>query len=110
MTRISFLGATGTVTGSKHLVESEGTIVLVDCGLFQGVKALRKRNWSSLPFEPGSLDAVILTHTHIDPTGYLPRLRKDGFQSRVHCTSGTRDLLRDSDAVVPKDGSTWTLE
>lgn len=93
MTRITFLGAAGTVTGSKYLVESGKARILVDCGLFQGVKALRQRNWEELPLEPGSLDAVVVTHAHIDHTGYLPRLWREGFRGRVHCTSGTRDLL-----------------
>lgn len=93
MARISFLGAAGTVTGSKYLVEIGGARILVDCGLFQGVKALRQRNWSAPPVDPSSLDAVVLTHAHIDHTGYLPRLCNDGFRGRVYCTSGTRDLL-----------------
>ena len=93
MTRISFLGATETVTGSKYLVETDRARVLVDCGLFQGVKDLRERNWKPLPFAPSSLDAVLLTHAHIDHTGHLPRLCAGGFRGRVHCTPGTRDLL-----------------
>ena len=101
MTRISFLGAAGTVTGSKFLVETDAARVLVDCGLFQGIKALRERNWASPPVDPASLDAVILTHAHIDHTGYLPRLCKQGFRGRVHCTSGTLDLLR---ILLPDSG------
>ena len=91
---ISFLGAADTVTGSRYLVESQRSRVLVDCGLFQGVKKLRQRNWAELGFEPASLDAVILTHAHLDHAGYLPRLTQAGFQGPVHCTSGTRDLLQ----------------
>lgn len=101
MTRISFLGAAGTVTGSKYLLETIGSRVLVDCGLFQGVKALRERNWSAPPVDPARLDAVVLTHAHIDHTGYLPRLCKDGFRGRVYCTTGTRDLLR---ILLPDSG------
>lgn len=101
MTHITFLGAAGTVTGSKYLVETRRARLLVDCGLFQGVKALRERNRSPLPIEPSSLDAVLLTHAHIDHTGYLPKLCKDGFNGRVRCTSGTRDLLR---ILLPDSG------
>lgn len=90
--KLTFLGATGTVTGSKYLVESGRARVLVDCGLFQGLKALRLRNWEALPFDPSSLDAVILTHAHLDHSGYLPVLTKRGFKGRVHCTHGTRGL------------------
>ena len=101
MTRISFLGATGTVTGSKYLVETGAARILVDCGLFQGVKALRERNWSAPRVDPARLDAVILTHAHIDHTGYLPRLCNDGFRGRVYCTTGTQDLLR---ILLPDSG------
>ncbi|MDI6727108.1 MAG: MBL fold metallo-hydrolase, partial [Smithellaceae bacterium] len=91
--KITFLGAAETVTGSCYLVEADGARILVDCGLFQGYKRLRERNWSAPPFNPATLDAVILTHAHIDHTGYLPRLCKMGFRGRAYCTSGTRDLL-----------------
>jgi metallo-beta-lactamase family protein len=101
VTRISFLGAAGCVTGSKFLVETERARVLVDCGLFQGEKSLRLRNWQPTPFAPSSLDAVVLTHAHIDHTGYLPRLREQGFRGRAHCTAGTRDLL---EVLLPDSG------
>ncbi|HAT9734127.1 TPA: MBL fold metallo-hydrolase, partial [Legionella pneumophila subsp. pneumophila] len=78
--KLSFLGATGTVTGSKYLVESNNKKILVDCGLFQGLKELRLRNWSPLPVSPKSIDAVVLTHAHIDHSGYLPLLVKQGFK------------------------------
>jgi metallo-beta-lactamase family protein len=91
---LTFLGATRTVTGSKYLVESGTRRVLVDCGMFQGLKELRERNWLALPVEPKTIDAVVLTHAHIDHSGYLPRLVKDGFRGRVFCTPGSADLLR----------------
>lgn len=91
-THLQFLGATGTVTGSKYLLQSNGKNILVDCGLFQGFKQLRLRNWNPLPFNPKDIDAVILTHAHIDHSGYLPLLVKNGFKGPVYCTSGTRDL------------------
>jgi len=93
VTHIRFLGAADTVTGSRYLVETDGVRLLVDCGLFQGYKKLRERNWADPPFDPATLDAVLLTHAHIDHSGYLPKLRKLGFRGPVHCTSGTQDLL-----------------
>lgn len=93
-TTLSFLGAIDTVTGSRYLVSDSGTRVLVDCGLFQGPKKLRERNWAPPPFDAASLDAVILTHAHIDHSGYLPRLCNAGFTGPVYCTRGTRDLLQ----------------
>lgn len=90
---ITFHGAAGTVTGSRHLVETPRARVLVDCGLFQGVKNLRGRNWEDPPFDPSTLDAVVLTHAHIDHSGYLPRLRNLGYTGPVYCTHGTSDLL-----------------
>jgi metallo-beta-lactamase family protein len=92
--QIQFLGATQTVTGSRHLIEAGGYRVLVDCGLFQGYKALRARNWEPFPVEPASLSAVILTHAHIDHTGYLPRLVRDGFSGPVYATSASVELCR----------------
>jgi metallo-beta-lactamase family protein len=90
--RITFLGAAGTVTGSKYLVETSGTRILVDCGLFQGLKPLRERNWRTLPVDVSRLAAVVLTHAHLDHTGYLPLLIKRGFEGSVYCTHGTRAL------------------
>jgi metallo-beta-lactamase family protein len=90
--QLSFLGATGTVTGSRYLVESGGRRMLVDCGLFQGLKQLRLRNWAPLPVDPASIDAVVLTHAHIDHTGYLPRLVAQGFRGTVHATTATTEL------------------
>jgi metallo-beta-lactamase family protein len=98
---LSFLGATDTVTGSRYLVEAGSVRVLVDCGLFQGPKKLRERNWRRPPFDPASLDAVVVTHAHIDHSGYLPRLCKDGFRGAIWCTDGTRDLLR---ILLPDSG------
>ncbi|MDA8020857.1 MAG: MBL fold metallo-hydrolase [Thermoanaerobaculia bacterium] len=88
------LGAAGTVTGSKHLLEIAGRRILVDCGLFQGLKELRTKNWRELPVAPSSIDVVVLTHAHIDHSGYLPRLIRDGFDGRVLATPATADLAR----------------
>ena len=90
---IAFLGAAETVTGSRYLVESDASRVLVDCGLFQGLKRLRERNWMPPTFAPASVDAVVLTHAHLDHSGYLPRLMQAGFRGPIYCTPGTRDLL-----------------
>lgn len=90
--QLSFLGGAGTVIGSKYLLENDGQRVLVDCGLFQGYKALRLRNWAPLPIAPASLTAVVLTHAHIDHSGYLPLLAKNDFRGPVFCTAATRDL------------------
>ena len=89
---LTFLGGTGTVTGSKYLVQAAGKSVLVDCGLFQGLKALRLRNWAPLPVRPQDVDAVVLTHAHLDHSGYLPRFIRQGFAGPVHSSPGTRDL------------------
>jgi len=91
--QLTFHGAAGTVTGSRHLLEAAGQRVLVDCGLFQGLKQLRLLNWEEPGFEPGFLDRVVLTHAHIDHTGYTPRLIQYGFQGPVHCTGPTAELL-----------------
>jgi len=90
--KIQFLGATGTVTGSKYLLDAAGQRVLVDCGLFQGFKQLRLRNWARLPVPVKTIDAVVLTHAHIDHSGYLPLLVKNGFRGKVWCTRSTADL------------------
>jgi metallo-beta-lactamase family protein len=91
---IEFWGGVGTVTGSKYLVQTNRARVLVDCGMFQGLKELRERNWQDPPFKPGSLNAVLITHAHIDHTGYLPRLVQQGFRGPVYCSKGTADLLK----------------
>ena len=91
---LTFLGAAGTVTGSRHLLETDRARVLLDCGLFQGLKALRQRNWQDPPLDVRRLDAVILSHAHIDHSGYLPRLVKTGFAGPVYCTRGTAELLQ----------------
>jgi metallo-beta-lactamase family protein len=98
--KLTFLGAAETVTGSRYLLEGAGLRILIDCGLFQGTKNLRLRNWNPLPVDIGTLDAVILTHAHLDHCGYLPVLTRMGYRGPVYCTRGTRDLceimLRDS--------------
>jgi len=91
-TRLTFLGAARTVTGSKYLLEHAGRRVLVDCGLFQGPKALRLLNWAALRVPASSIDAVVLTHAHLDHSGYLPRLINQGFAGRVYCSKATSDL------------------
>ncbi len=90
---LQFLGAAGTVTGSKHLIAYSGRQVLLDCGLFQGLKELRRRNWREPPVDPAALDAVVLSHAHIDHSGYLPLLVRTGFSGPVYCTPATGSLL-----------------
>lgn len=94
MATLSFWGGVGTVTGSKYLIEKDNASVLVDCGMFQGLKELRERNWQDPPFDPRALSAVLITHAHIDHTGYLPRLVAQGFTGPVYCSRGTADLLK----------------
>ena len=89
---LQFLGATGTVTGSRYLLQAGGRRILVDCGLFQGYKQLRERNRAPFHVPPRSIDTVVLTHAHLDHSGYLPALVRDGFRGRIHCTEATRDL------------------
>jgi metallo-beta-lactamase family protein len=105
--KLSFLGGAGTVTGSKYLIEHDGRRVLVDCGLFQGFKALRLKNWAPFPIEPGSIEEVILTHAHIDHSGYLPLLVKLGFAGPILCSRATADLcgilLPDAGYLQEKD-------
>ena len=98
---ITFLGGAGTVTGSKYLVRHDGKSLLVDCGLFQGYKQLRLRNWTPLPVAPEQINAVLLTHAHLDHSGYLPLLVKEGFTGQVHATPGTRDLCK---ILLPDSG------
>jgi metallo-beta-lactamase family protein len=98
---IQFLGATGTVTGSKYLVSAGRRRVLVDCGLFQGLKQLRLRNWDPPPVQPREVEAILLTHAHIDHTGYLPLFVKRGFAGRVFCTHATRDFC---EILLPDSG------
>jgi metallo-beta-lactamase family protein len=105
--KLTFLGGVGTVTGSKYLLECDGSRILIDCGLFQGFKQLRLRNWAPLPVTPASIAQVLLTHAHLDHTGYLPLLVKNGFKGPVRCTEATRDLcallLPDSGYLQEKD-------
>ena len=98
---LTFLGAARTVTGSKYLLDTGTAKVLFDAGLFQGLKELRERNWQDPPFEPSTLDAIVLTHAHLDHCGYLPRLVSRGFSGRVFCTAGTKDLCN---IVLPDSG------
>lgn len=109
MTKLTFLGATGTVTGSRFLLEVDGNRLLIDCGLFQGLKKNRLRNWEPFPISPAEIDRVFLTHAHIDHSGYLPRLSNQGFKGKIHCTHATYDLceilLRDSGHLQEEDAN-----
>ncbi|MCB9224474.1 MAG: MBL fold metallo-hydrolase [Crocinitomicaceae bacterium] len=104
---LQFLGGAGTVTGSKTLITVNETKVLVDCGLFQGLKELRELNWSDLPIEPSEIDAIILTHAHLDHCGYIPVLIKNGFAGSIYCTPATKELteiiLMDSAKIQEED-------
>ncbi|UZD64752.1 MBL fold metallo-hydrolase [Marinobacter sp. AN1] len=92
--KLQFLGGTGTVTGSRYLLSDDKHRMLVDCGMYQGVKTLRRRNWAPFPVEPHTIDAVVLTHAHIDHTGYLPALVKNGFKGKIYCTKATHELCK----------------
>src|ERR1700722_13060081 len=112
MAQLTFLGAAGTVTGSKYLVEANGKRLLVDCGLFQGGKELRQRNWATLPQNPSTFDWVVLTHAHLDHTGYLPRLLRDGFRGPIFANAATQELcallLPDSAHLMEEDADDAT--
>jgi metallo-beta-lactamase family protein len=101
MATLTFWGGVGSVTGSKYLLEHNGKKVLVDCGLFQGERQLKERNWQDPPFDPKTIDAVIITHAHIDHTGYLPRLVKQGYQGKVFTSRATGDLMK---ILLPDSG------
>lgn len=107
MLTLTSLGGAGTVTGSKHLLAHDGTRLLIDCGLFQGLKNLRELNWAPLSIAPSRIETVILTHAHLDHSGYLPKLVRDGFHGRIYSTAATRDvaeiILRDSAHLQEKD-------
>lgn len=107
--RVKFLGGAGSVTGSKYLLEIDNFRLLVDCGLFQGLKELRLRNWDKFPMEPEKIDAVVITHAHIDHSGYLPKLVKDGFAGPIYCTHATARLmeimLRDSGKLQEEEAA-----
>ncbi|NRR30657.1 MBL fold metallo-hydrolase [Oxalobacteraceae bacterium] len=99
--QLQFLGATGTVTGSKYLLTSGSSRMLLDCGLFQGYKQLRLRNWADLPFAPAEIDAVVLTHAHLDHSGYLPLLVKNGFRGKILCSEASYELCK---ILLPDSG------
>lgn len=105
--KMTFLGGAGTVTGSKILVESDSKRILIDCGLFQGLKELRLLNWQPFPIDPSSIDELILTHAHLDHCGYIPLLVKNGFKGPIHCTPATKELteiiLLDSAKIQEED-------
>src|SRR3989441_10616253 len=101
MATLTFVGATGTVTGSKYLLEAAGERLMIDCGLFQGEKELRERNWEPFPVPASSIQWLVLTHAHLDHVGYIPRLIKDGFRGSVFASPATVDLAR---LVLPDSG------
>jgi len=110
MSELSFFGATGTVTGSRFLLKLDNQKILIDCGMFQGRKENRLKNWEAFPVSPDSIDRVILTHAHIDHSGYLPRFCSSGFEGPIHCTHATRELceilLLDS-AKIQMEDARW---
>lgn len=99
--KIKFLGGAGTVTGSKYLLSINDKNILVDCGLFQGVKNLREKNWQAFPVDIASIDAIVLTHAHIDHSGYIPALTKAGYKGEIYCSSATLDLCK---VLLPDSG------
>ena len=103
---IAFLGATDTVTGSRFLVSSEKSTVLVDCGLFQGIKSIRKKNWDPFPVDVMTIDAVVLTHAHLDHCGYLPLLARQGFKNPIFATRYTAELA----SVILHDSAHLQME
>ncbi len=107
--KLTFLGAAGTVTGSKTLLEINGYTVMIDCGMFQGLKELRNLNRAPFPVDPAKIDAIVLTHAHLDHCGYIPLLVKKGFRGDIHCTHATRDLteiiLKDSAKIQEEDAA-----
>lgn len=92
--KLRFLGGTGTVTGSRYLLSDDDHRMLLDCGMYQGVKTLRRRNWAKFPVDPSTIEAVVLTHAHIDHSGYLPALVKNGFRGKIYCTKATHELCK----------------
>ncbi|PGH39076.1 MAG: hypothetical protein CRN43_11320, partial [Candidatus Nephrothrix sp. EaCA] len=94
MVRLKFLGAAQCVTGSKYVLEANGKRILIDCGMFAGKKELRLRNRAPFPIRPSMIDMALITHAHIDHTGYLPRLVKDGFAGKIYCTKATEELTK----------------
>lgn len=113
MLKLTFMGANLTVTGSRHLLECNQHRVLVDCGLFQGDKDLRERNWQPFPVDPASIDCLLLTHAHIDHSGWIPRLMNEGFSGPVYCTKATEELsdllLQDSGHIQEDDATRANL-
>src|SRR5271154_2669414 len=107
MAKLTFLGAAGTVTGSKYLVEAAGKKLLIDCGIFQGSQELSERNYKPLPVDPKTIDFVVLTHAHLDHTGWLPVLVKDGYRGPIFANPATIDLtgilLKDSAHLQEED-------
>ena len=99
--KLTFIGAASTVTGSTHLLEIDNLKILIDCGLYQGIKNYRTRNWQSLPFDIAQLDAVLLTHAHIDHSGYIPLLYKQGFRGPIFCS---HDTLKLCEVLLPDAG------
>lgn len=107
--KIRFLGATQEVTGSRYLIEHNQTKVLVDCGLFQGTREIRTHNWDNFPIDPHTIDAIVLTHAHLDHTGYIPVLIKHGFEGKIYCSKPTYELteilLKDSGTIQQEDAA-----